>query len=253
VAVTRLGLLSPLHELPGEVQDVAAAARPPVALWQVITASSDDHSLPALRATADTAALTAGARRLARWRPDAVAWACTSGSFVVGRAGALDQLAAIEAAAAAPATSTSLAFVEALDALGIDEVVAVAPYPEPAAAAFAAFLGEWGIAVSATVPLGCTGPSASERLDAAAVAAALERVGDGVPVLLADTAVWGIEIHAELAPRLAAPLLVANQVTLWHALGLAGADTDIAALGVLAGVPAGYRTRPGRKAGGAVR
>lgn len=249
----RIGLLSPLRELPGEIQDLAAAATPPVALWQVITASSDDHSLAALRATAAEEALSAGARRLARWRPDAVAWACTSGSFVLGRAGALAQVAAIEGVAHAPATSTSLAFVEALAALGIDEVVAVAPYPAAAAAAFAEFLREWGVAVSAAVALGCDGPSTSERLDAATVERALADVGDGVPVLLPDTAVWGIEIHRELAPRLAAPLLVANQVTLWHALALAGCATDIAALGVLAGVPAGELTRPERDMGGTFR
>jgi maleate cis-trans isomerase len=250
VSGRRIGVLAPLRELPGELEDVAAAAAEPVALWQVLTESFDDHSMAALLATGEQAALLAGVERMRRWRPDVVAWACTSGSFVRGRAGALAQVEAIEAAAGVPATSTSLAFVEAAAALGIAEVVVVAPYPREAADAFAAFLGEWGIAVSETVPLGCVGPSVSERLDAGDVERALAPLRSDVAVLLPDTAVWGIEILAELAPRLSAPLLVANQVTLWHAFELIGLATGIPAFGALAGVTAPGLTRSASLSGG---
>jgi maleate cis-trans isomerase len=243
VSPRRIGTLAPLRELPGEIEDVAAAAAEPVALWQVLTDSADDHGIDALLATGDEAVLLAGVERMARWRPEVVVWACTSGSFVRGRAGALSQVAAIEAAAGVPATSTSLAFVEAARALGIDEVAVVAPYPEPAADAFAAFLAEWGIAVRATAPLGCAGPSVSERLTAAEVERAIAPLGGETAVLLPDTAVWGIEILAELAPRLERPLLVANQVTLWHAFELIGLATGQPAFGLLAGVAAPGTTR----------
>lgn len=238
VSLRRIGVLAPLREQPGELQDVAAAAAEPVSLWQVVTEAADDHSLAALLAAGEQAALLAGVERLRRWQPDVVAWMCTSGSFVRGRAGALAQIEAISAAAGVPATSTSLAFVEAAAALGVDEVAVVAPYPDEATAAFAAFLAEWGIAVRQTVTLGCEGPSVSERLDAAAVEHATASLDPALAVLLPDTAVWGIEILAELAPRRATPLLVANQVTLWHAFGLIGLDTRLAAFGALAGVAA---------------
>jgi maleate cis-trans isomerase len=238
VSERRIGVLAPLRELPGEIQDVAATAAEPVALWQVLTESSDDHSMAALLATGEERALLAGVARMERWRPDVVVWACTSGSFVRGRSGALAQVAAIERAAGVAATSTSLAFVAAAGALAIEEVAVVAPYPEEAAAAFAAFLGEWGIAVRETVALGCGGPSVSERLDAADLERDLASLDPGLAVLLPDTAVWGIEILAELGPRRSAPLLVANQVTLWHAFELIGLGTELPAFGALAGVGA---------------
>lgn len=243
MSARRIGVLAPLRELPGELEDVAAAAAEPVALWEVITESTDDHSLAALLATGEERALVAGVERMLRWRPEVVVWACTSGSFVRGRAGALAQVAAIERAAGVPATSTSLAFVEALTALDIGEVAVVAPYPRAGADAFEAFLGEWGIAVRELVPLGCEGPTVSERLVAADVERAIAPLPQGVAVLLPDTAVWGIEILGELAPRIDAPLLVANQVTLWHAFDMIGVATDQPAFGRLASVAAPGVTR----------
>lgn len=245
MSARRVGVLAPHRELPGELEDVAAAARERVALWEVITASTDDHSMAALRATSEIGALTAGVERMLRWRPEVVVWCCTSGSFVRGRGHALDQVAAIEAAAGVPATSTSLAFVEALSALGIGEVAVVGPYPAEAVDAFAGFLGEWGIAVVETIPLGCVGPTVSEQLDAGDVERAIAPLGPDVAVLLPDTAVWGIEILRELAPRLARTLLVANQVTLWHAFDLIGLGTDLPDFDALAGVAAPGATRSG--------
>lgn len=244
MSARRVGVLAPHRELPGELEDVAAAAEERVALWEVVTASSDDHSMEALLATSELSALVAGVERMRRWRPEVVVWCCTSGSFVRGRAHALSQIAAIEAAAAGvPATSTSLAFVEALAALDVDEVAIVGPYPADAVDAFAAYLGEWGIAVRDAVPLGCVGPTVSEQLDAADVERAIVALGSDVAVLLPDTAVWGIEILTELAPRLPMPLLVANQVTLWHAFDLIGIGTGLPAFDALAGVTAPGVTR----------
>jgi maleate cis-trans isomerase len=239
----RIGVLAPLREQPGEYNDVAAAAAGQVSLWQVITEAPDDHSLDSLLAAGEESRLLAGVERMERWRPDVVVWACTSGAFVRGRAGALAQIEAIERAAGVPATSAALAFVEAATALGVDEVAIVAPYPEAAARAFADFLAEWGIAVRQTVTLGCDGPSVSERLTAADLEPELAALDPDVAVLLPDTAVWGIEILAELGPRRAAPLLVANQVTLWHAFTLIGLDTALPAFGGLAGIDAPGTTR----------
>ncbi len=238
VSVRRIGVLTPFQELPGEVEDVVAAAREPAVVWQVITKAADDHGVDALLDTGAEQALLTGVERMRRWHPDVVVWACTSGSFIHGRRGALAQIEAVEQAATVPATSTSLAFVEALAALDVDTVSVVAPYPAPAAAAFAAFLGEWGVTVRDSVSLGCEGPSVSQQLVAADVERAIAAVDGGVSVLLPDTAVWGIEIRRELAPRLDVPLLVANQVTLWQAFNLAGMSTDLPELGELSGLRA---------------
>jgi maleate cis-trans isomerase len=241
--VHRIGLLAPFRELPGEIADVVAGSGAPAALWQVITAARDSHDISALLDAGDDDVLRAGVERMLRWRPDVVVWACTSGSFAGGRERALEQAARLERAAGVPATSTSLAFAEALAALAIDEVALIAPYPEAATAAFVAFLGEWGVAVTRTARMDCASGTISERLTAADLEDPLKTVGNGLPVVVPDTAVWGFELHRELAARIAAPLLVANQVTLWHAFDLAGMSTDVERFGALRGLTAPGITR----------
>jgi len=233
--VRRIGLLAPFQELPGEIADVVAEAHEPAAQWQVITAAADSHDISSLHAAGDDAVLRAGVERMLRWRPSVVVWACTSGSFVGGRGRALEQATRLEEAAGAPATSTSLAFAEALSALDIEEIALISPYPEPATAAFVDFLAEWGVAVTASVHMDCASGTVSELLTARDFGDALEAVGNDVPIVIPDTAVWGFELHRELAPRLSVPLLVANQVTLWHAFDLAGMSTDIERFGALRG------------------
>lgn len=245
MTLRRLGLLTPFQEVPGEVNDVVALADRPAVLWQVLTGdASDSHTVEAMRAMGTDRALLPAIDRMRRWRPDVVVWACTSASFVFGRAGAVKQHATIEAASGVPSTTTSFAFVEALAALAIDEVAVVSPYPEPATAAFASFLEEWGVRVEESIALGCPGASTSERLTAADVGSRIAELRRELPVLLPDTAVWGMEIQRELAPRLSAPLLVANTVTLWQTFQLAGMSTDLADFGDLRGVAAPGVTRP---------
>lgn len=227
---------------------MVAQAPEPVAHWQVLTASEDSHDIEHLLATGADEPLLAGVQRMRRWNPDVVAWACTSGSFAGGRGWALAQAKTLERAAGVPATSTSLAFVEALSALGADEVSVVSPYPEPATRAFVDFLGEWGITVRAFAHLDRASGVASTLLGPDEVGPAVQAVARGVPILLPDTAVWGFELWRELAPRVSPPLLVANQVTLWHAFALAGLSTDVEAFADLREVRPSGATRGERAA-----
>jgi maleate cis-trans isomerase len=234
----RIGLLAPMRELPGEYGDVVAGARESASLWQVIVEIVDSHDPEELARSADPAVLRPAAERMARWRPDAVAWGCTSASFASGRAVAVQQRRTIEQAAGAPATSTSLAFVEALGALGADTVALLSPYPEPATAAFVDFLAEWGIAVRDLRSLGYPTGADSESLRASEIAETVAELDGDTPIVVPDTAVWGFELLADLGPRAGAPLLTANQVTLWHTFDLAGMSTDLGRFAALRGLAA---------------
>lgn len=231
----RIGLLAPFRELPGEIGDLVAQAHEHAVLWQVVTAAADSHAIDDLLDTGDDTVLRVGLDRLLRWRPTVVSFACTSASFVRGRAGAIAQVRVLEAVAGVPATSTSLAFVDALMSIDADAVSLVSPYPEPATRAFVDFLGEWGIAVRSSTWLDCPGGLDSEQLGNGEIERALGEVDASLPVLLPDTAVWGLELHRDLATTVDAPLLVANQVTLWQAFDLAGMSTDLDSFGVLKG------------------
>jgi maleate cis-trans isomerase len=231
----KIGWLAPFAELPGEVTDVLAEhpARPTA--WQVVTESIDTHDLDGLHALSETLRLVEGARRLRRWGADVALWACTSGSFVVGRAGSLEQRDAIASAAGCPAGSTSLAFVEAVRACGADHVSVVASYPQPATDAFIKYLAEWGITVSASAHLDAPGARAAELITSDAVVDAIDHMAteQGELILLPDTAVWGIRVHQQLPAALGRRVITANQVTIWQALRLAELPADLPELGLL--------------------
>ncbi|MEZ5925820.1 MAG: hypothetical protein R3D57_15685 [Hyphomicrobiaceae bacterium] len=223
----RLGFLYPPTGAEHELYLAGEALDPRVSVAVVgvrISGGDDEHASHHLRATAAIANLALSARVLAHLRPASVMWACTSGSFIDGLAFARTQAAALSEIAGAPASSTSLAFVSALQCLGIGKVAVLATYPETTSQAFAEFLSEAGVTIDRLDWLDApSGP--------AAAAFAKERFLDGasrlgVPaggaLLLPDTAVPSLDLVGPLEAQLGCPVLTANQVTVWEAARLAG-------------------------------
>ncbi len=183
-----------------------------------------DHDIEALKQTARIDWLTRAATRSALLDPDAVFWACTSGSFVLGRAHAERQCEAIASAAGVPAGSTSLAFVRVLEELGVSRVSVVATYPEPAARAFASFLTEFGIEVVHLQWLDAPGGWDATEMDPERIVNGVrEAAVDGAGVVLVpDTALPTISILERLEEAAGRPVLTANAVSLWEAMALGG-------------------------------
>ncbi len=184
----------------------------------------DDHAVEALQQTARIENLIEAAERFATLDPAAVIWACTSGSFIVGRSGAEAQVAALRTATGRKATSTSLAIVDALAALDARRIAVVATYPEPAARALEAFLGAFGIGVASLqwldAPSGLDAAAIGEdRLEAAVRQATLAKPD---AVVIPDTALPTMEFIERLEALTGYPVVTANQATLWAAVGLAG-------------------------------
>ena len=110
-----VGLLYPGHSAEDDFPALEARIDGAVRLPVVITSVGEDaHQVDALLDLGSDARLTEGAAQLADEKPDAVMWACTSGSFVFGPQGARDRRRRSRAAAGVPASSTSIAFVDAL-------------------------------------------------------------------------------------------------------------------------------------------
>ena len=143
-----VGLLYPGHsaedDFPALEARVDGAVRLPVAITSV---GEDAHRVDALLDLGSDERLADGAAQLESDKPDAVMWACTSGSFVFGPHGARNQVSAVAAAAGVPASSTSIAFVDALRHLGIRRVAVAASYPDDVAQHFVAFLTAGGAEV----------------------------------------------------------------------------------------------------------
>ena len=184
----------------------------------------DLHAIAELMDLGSREKLALGGQRLRRHDPDAVVWACTSGSFVYGWDGARRQAAWLSEAAGVPASSTSFGFVNAAHAVGARRVAVAASYPEPVAEQFVEFLQAGGVRVVALSSRGI--PTAAEvgRLSPSAVTQLI--LGNDHPdaeaLLVPDTAMRTFGLVSEMERRLGKPVLTANQVTVWEGLRLAG-------------------------------
>lgn len=187
----------------------------------------DAHRVDALLDLGSADRLAEGARALAADDPDVVVWACTSGSFVFGWDGAHAQVDDLATAAGRPASSTSLAFVRALAALGLRRVAVAASYPADVAARFADFLRRGGADVVSVGSRGIVTAAEVGTVDGDAVTAMVrEADAPGADaVLVPDTALHTLALLDDLEAAVGKPVLTANQVTVWEGLRLAGASS----------------------------
>ena len=108
----RIGILYPLHSAEDDYPDLAARLDPPVEVDVVHTDATDLHTVEDCLRTGDWDHLGPGVAELQPLDVDVCMWACTSGSFVYGLAGADRQAQQISRPSwPFPASSTSLAFV----------------------------------------------------------------------------------------------------------------------------------------------
>ncbi len=195
----------------------------------------DAHRVDALLDIGSATVLADGARALIPQQPDAVVWACTSGSFVFGWDGARAQTNALREVAGVPTTSTSLAFVAAARELELRQIAVAATYPHNVAELFAGFLVCAGIEVLTLASRGIITAAEVGALggeDVLTFVAAHDHPA-AQALLVPDTALHTVELLSQLEARLGKPVLTANQVSVWHGLRLAGADVRRAGLGTL--------------------
>ncbi len=220
----RIGILYPLHSAEDDYPNMAARLESPVEVAVVHTDAVDLHTVEDCRRTGDWAHLEPGAAELQTRDVDVCMWACTSGSFVYGLAGAKDQARQLGSYLGVPASSTSLSFVESIQALGITRVAVGATYPEALATEFVKFLGEGGIQV---VHLGSLGIWTAVEVGEVDGEEVIDFVrandhADAEAILVPDTALHTVAFLQELDSAVGKPVLTANQVTMWEALRLGG-------------------------------
>ncbi|WP_228002696.1 maleate cis-trans isomerase family protein [Nocardia australiensis] len=228
-----VGFIYPDHAAEDDYPHAAAALG--VALPVAHIYGTDLHAVPELLDLGSPDKLRHGAELLAPHRPAAVVWACTSGSFVYGPRGAREQVRALAEVAGVPASSTSLAFVEAARALDVRTVAIAASYPDAVARLFVEFLADAGIEVVSMSSAGIDTAAEVGTLDSDAVLR-LARTNDhpdAAALLIPDTAMHTLAVLPELETALGKPVLTANQVTIWEGLRLADTDPTATTLGTL--------------------
>ncbi len=232
-----VAMLYPGHsaedEFPALERRLGGVRLPVVHTWEGPT----EHSVRALRALGGRDQLVPAATKARRQhQADAVMWACTSGSFVYGPEGVREQAKWMASAADVPASSTSIAFLEALRTLDVRRASIAATYPAAVTEHFTDLLAADGVKVCAVTSGDVPSGEDAGRLDPGQVTELV--LGGGHPdeaeaVVVPDTALHTIGQIAQWEAELGRPVLTANQVSAWHGLRLAGwqgRTTDLGAL-----------------------
>ncbi|GAA3579331.1 maleate cis-trans isomerase family protein [Streptomyces osmaniensis] len=234
--MTALGFLYPGHSAEDDYPRIEQLLASDIRLDLVHTDIGEDaHRVDALLRMGSAERLAAGVEALRLTGAEAVVWACTSGSFVYGWKGAHEQVRSLAVAAGMPASSTSFAFVHAVQELGVRRVAIGATYPDDVAALFARFLTDAGAEVTAVRGSGIiTAAEVGTWGEAEVFALAKEAdTADAEAVLLPDTALHTAAHIQALENELGKPVLTANQVTVWEALRLTDRRVNAPALGEL--------------------
>ena len=179
------------------------------------TEANGRHDVESVFDTGREDKLVAAARELAGAGCAAVAWPCTCGSFIGGLAWSRSQADAMARVTALPVTSTSLAMLEAVTALGADTVDVVSAYPAPTTHRFLRFLDDAGIGVAAMVSLDCKDELLSHALNIRREVAQFTRSLSPRthPLLIPDTAINAIALIADLEEDIGRPVVAGNQAT----------------------------------------
>lgn len=231
-----VGILYPGHAAEDDYPLAQELLGPGVRLPVVHTEMPEDaHRVDALLEIGHDDRLAAGAKQLSAHEPQAVVWACTSGSFVFGWDGAHAQAAALAEAAGTPAASTSIGFVRAARALGLRTVAVAATYPADVTERFGEYLAADGVQVRSAGAAGIYTAAEVGELDRSALLdlALAHDHPDAEAVLIPDTALHTIQSIPALEQRLGKPVLTANQVSIWIGLRLAGHPATAPHLGAL--------------------
>jgi maleate cis-trans isomerase len=227
--MTRLGLLYPGYAAEDDLPWLVEALFPDATVVADVvhtTVEEDAHDVEVLRDVGSARNLNEGADVLREHGADVAMWACTSGSFVFGLKGAQRQVAELEEHFGGPASSTSLAFVSALRALGLRRVAIAATYPEPVTSCLVGLLDDAGFDVRGVSSEGIFTAAEVGTLDEDALLAFVKAGDreDAEVVLVPDTALHTTRSLQALEAAVGKPVLTANQVSVWEALRLTGHD-----------------------------
>ncbi|MBM4408848.1 MAG: hypothetical protein FJ038_09705 [Chloroflexi bacterium] len=254
----RIGLVYPDDS---DSDDEYAAMVPPGSSVHVSRndAPWSEDMVGAVLAHLSSGAIATATRMLVPVQPDAVAYACSSGSFAGGPGYDLRIIDEMARIAGAPATTATTASEVALRTLGAATISVVTPYEAARNDLLVAVLEAQGFRVQAleaftgwraalpayrAVGLGLVdllGPDLAYRLGRRADRQASDAV------LVACTSFKTGPMIEPLERDLGKPVVTANQAVMWHVLRLAGAGAPLPDLGALFRIPdAGPVRRPAR-------
>jgi len=166
---------------------------------------------------------------------DALAYACTSGTAVIGEAEVIRLLRAGRGDPALPCTTPLTAAIAAFAALGARRVSLLTPYTEAVNRALVAALAQRGLTVINAHGFGLERDAAiAEVAPEAIIAAAADACrADAEALFISCTALRAAQVVGRIEARLEKAVVTSNQALLWHALRLVKNLSEVAGFGRL--------------------
>ena len=172
----------------------------------------------------DPAVMREGAKLLTTADVDVIAWNGTSGSWL-GSAHDQDLVQEITEATGVPATTSTLAYLEAFRTFGTERIALFTPYTEDVNHQVIASYEREGIKTVDHRALGLSDNESFARVTDDEMRPGSLELAAAAPDALVYlcTNLYGANITAEIEDGTGVPVLDSVAVTLWHALRLAGA------------------------------
>jgi maleate isomerase len=168
------------------------------------------------------------------WALKSIAYACTSGSMVIGE-GEVERLVK-SVHPKAPVTNPVTGGFAALSTLGVRRVAIVTPYPKPVNDAIVAGFSARGFEIPSFVSFeqsddNLVGKISADALLAAAKSAVRDVKVDGV--FVSCTSLRLVDSVARIEDAVGLPVTSSNHAMIWHMLRLAGIDDTVEGVGQL--------------------
>ena len=172
----------------------------------------------------DPAVMREAARLLATADVDVIAWNGTSGSWL-GSAHDRELVQEITGATGTPATTSTLAYLEAFKAFGTERIGLFTPYTQDVNLKVVDSYAREGIKTVDHRALGLSDNESFARVTDEEMRPGSRELAAAAPDALVYlcTNLYGANIAAEIEESTGVPVLDSVAVTLWHALRLAGA------------------------------
>jgi len=172
----------------------------------------------------DATVMREAGRLLATADVDVIAWNGTSGSWL-GAAHDRELVHEITDATGIPATTSTLAYLEAFKSFGTERIALFTPYTEDVNLQVIAAYEREGIKTVDHRALGLSDNESFARVSVDEMRPGSRELAAAAPDALVYlcTNLYGANITAEIEDGTAVPVLDSVAVTLWHALRLAGA------------------------------
>jgi maleate isomerase len=200
-----------------------------------LTGIADNVTVEKVAALAESVELEGAARMLATIPLNVVALVCTAESFIHGPGGDQELVRRLESATGLPATTTSTALVAAARALSVNRLSVIAPYPSEITERLVGFLSGNNLEVPRCCSLELPAPSqygAASQESLYRLARSAD-CAESQALFISCTGLATADLIHVLEEDLGKPVISANQVTMWHALTVAGVHSRLPGLGAL--------------------